>query len=666
MNRILVLSILTILSQSVLAATDYHLVYGSFTEESVAIAEADRQSGRFGTEFGVLRSTLADGEVTWRVTRGPYSGYGDAESARTALGAEAWILSVESQGPAVSAAQESVPVLTQVDERDVATSENTADRVRRSAPEDVNRGVRVVTADQFSRPQPRVVPRAEDIFQDDPVEETVNETVNEALLRQVQLRDIRVRGEDVLAGELAPIFSEYVNRPVRPSDLVELTNAANQIYLTQGYINSGLVLKNQQLRDGVLYLDEVLGRVDDVVVTSRLRPRYVTNRLTTETPFNLKSLQDSLALLEQDPRIENVNAHIRPGTSLGSATLDLAVNTPDFHRLGLLFDNNRSPSVGAEQTTVFFQSMNLTGLGDSLFASLSASEGLDSASVSYEVPIGSRGHSLTLGLSNSEGTVVEEPFDVVDIDSETESRRIGLNWMLMRRLDRSLVLELLYEQRRNLTSVLGIPFSFSDGAINGESRVAPVRVALQYVHQGNQASLSGRVVVSVGTSGYNATMNESRPDGEYTSVLTQFQYSRRISDRLVVTGKLLTQHAADPLLAIERVDLGGMDSVRGYRKNQLVRDNAILLSFEGRYRLASEPMLDALILMDIAEGSNHDDATSSVTDSLSSVGAGLSLRWRMLRADLMLAHGLDDVPAPQSPDLQDDGVHFRMSWEHSF
>ncbi|MEM7362759.1 MAG: ShlB/FhaC/HecB family hemolysin secretion/activation protein [Pseudomonadota bacterium] len=664
-----------LIAHTVQAAPQYHLVYGSFGDRTVATEEARRYTSRFDDDFDVLRSLLANGEVTWRVTRGPYVEYGKAETERDTIDAEAWILASESgtsQNPIVEVSSVAAPEAvvgdrtdapsTDVSQADVLPTDAlpTGSRIRRSAPADVNRGVRVVSADQFSRPLPREVPPATEVFSDVPP--VGAGTVN----TQIQLKQINVRGQNILAAELEPLFATYIDEPVQATDLVDLTNAANQIYLTNGYINSGLILRNQPLSEGVLYLDEVLGRISDVAVSGRLRSRYVRNRLTTGTPFNLNALQTSLSLLEQDPRIDNVNAHIRPGATLGTATLDLKVNAPDFHKVGIFIDNNRSPSVGAEQATIYVQSINLSGIGDSLFVSGSASEGLDSYALSYELPIGSQGHSLTFGASSSEGTVIEEPFDVVDIDSETESLRLGLNWMLLRRLDRSLVLEVLYEQRRNFTSVLGVPFSFSDGAIDGESRVAPVRIALQYVQQGDLASLSGRLVVSVGTEGYSATMNDSRPDGDYTSVLAQFQYSRRISERFVMTGKLLTQQALDPLLAIERVDLGGMDSVRGYRKNQLVRDNALLLSLEGRYRLSSTPLIDALAILDIAEGQNHDDASSTGKDSLASIGAGLRLRWQGLRADLMLAHGLEDVPSPQNPDLQDDGVHFRVAWEHSF
>ncbi len=63
---------------------------------------------------------------------------------------------------------------------------------------------------------------------------------------------------------------------------------------------------------------------------------------------------------------------------------------------------------------------------------------------------------------------------------------------------------------------------------------------------------------------------------QFTSYLAQIQYSQLLAERLHITARALAQYAADPLLSIEKYALGGIKTVRGYRQNQVVRDNAYL------------------------------------------------------------------------------------------
>ena len=107
--------------------------------------------------------------------------------------------------------------------------------------------------------------------------------------------------------------------------------------------------------------------------------------------------------------------------------------------------------------------------------------------------------------------------------------------------------------------------------------------------------------------------------------------------------------------------------MRGYRANQVVRDNVYLATLEGRYRLPFESSRVQLItFFDWGSGKNHKDSVSSSTDSLYSVGVGVSVRaFGGLSADLYIAHGFEDVNV-QNRDLQDDGVHIKLNYEYRF
>jgi len=76
------------------------------------------------------------------------------------------------------------------------------------------------------------------------------------------------------------------------------------------------------------------------------------------------------------------------------------------------------------------------------------------------------------------------------------------------------------------------------------------------------------------------------PSSEFFIWLGQAQYAWRMLDdgtQLVLRGN--AQFSDSPLLPLERIAVGGFNTVRGYRENQLVRDDGFSISTEFHYPL---------------------------------------------------------------------------------
>ncbi|MCZ6504232.1 MAG: BamA/TamA family outer membrane protein [Gammaproteobacteria bacterium] len=651
------------------AEKNFHVVLGSFTTE--AAAEKARGGDFGGRELIVVPVSLEAGEVTWRLVAGPFKSYAEALREKEILSQDGvdlpWITSTDVLPVPVHEEVSGVLAETESARKEVPVVKDLlGNRIlhRRGIPQDLNRSVAPRVTKASLRRYLATRQQGSETLLPDMISRRSNRL---SQLQQIQVSEIRLRGSDLLGTQLQALFATYRGRSISTEELLDLKNQANQLFVTSGYINSGVQIPDQQVEDGVIYLDVIEGEVTHVDVNSDLRDAYIRNRLDTRAPFNLKNLQMSLKLLEKNPLVERIHARIVPGNEVGTANVDISVDTAKLYRVGILAANNRSPGIGSEYAELYFSAKNLTSFGDSLSLAVAVTEGMDSYEVDYSIPFNSRDHRLVVSYSRSDSTAIEEPFDAVDIGSLTESAKVGFVLPLIRTPNSEFAVEIYAEKRRNFTSLLGTPFSFSEGAINGESRVAPIRVGASYVHQGLVQSFAGRIVVSRGTSAYNATRRVTGPDGEFTSVLAQLQYSRQLSTNFHITGKLLAQYAADPLMAIERVAIGGIDTVRGYRANQLVRDNVYLASVEGRYRLPFESSRVQLVaFFDWGSGKNHEDSVSSKTDALYSVGIGISVRaLRGLSADLYFAHGFEDVNV-RNRNLQDDGVHIKLNYEYRF
>ena len=136
------------------------------------------------------------------------------------------------------------------------------------------------------------------------------------------------------------------------------------------------------------------------------------------------------------------------------------------------------------------------------------------------------------------------------------------------------------------------------------------------------------------------------------------------------------QLTPDPLLAVERIGIGGGDTVRGYRQNELVFDNGWVasagleipigrLTLPGITRTLEDGRISVTPFIDAGGGWNVDAPDGDVTELLS---VGLGLGWNVFgRTNFNLDFGLPllDTNSPESEDLQDFGIHFRLSTELS-
>jgi len=217
--------------------------------------------------------------------------------------------------------------------------------------------------------------------------------------------------------------------------------------------------------------------------------------------------------------------------------------------------------------------------------------------------------------------------------------------------------------------------------------VSVVRFRQDFVYRDLQQVVAVRSQLSVGLDVLGATMGgcvvlvfaegcasddeadaadvDGVPDGQFLSWLGQFQWVRRFEpwgwETVFRTDLQLSNR---PLFSLEQFPLGGHQSVRGYRENELVRDNGFASSLELRIPLwsnaAETSSLQLAPFVDLGRSWNTQRGEPSPR-TLASVGVGLRAAFtRHLRGEIYWGHPMHDVPEPADDDLQDDGVQFSL------
>jgi hemolysin activation/secretion protein len=190
-------------------------------------------------------------------------------------------------------------------------------------------------------------------------------------LDKVFVRKILVTGSSVFSSEeLAQITAPYENRSLTSEDLEALRRALTLHYINAGYINSGAILPDQVVREGMVTIQIVEGMLSHVEVEGNkwFRESYIRDRLAAGAgpPVNVNPLQQRLQLLQQDTRIRAIHAELRPGVKPGEAVLKVNVEEKTPFYAWFAFNNYQSPSVGAERGLLTLAHQNLTGHGDIL------------------------------------------------------------------------------------------------------------------------------------------------------------------------------------------------------------------------------------------------------------------------------------------------------------
>lgn len=483
-----------------------------------------------------------------------------------------------------------------------------------------------------------------------------------------KLNEIRFSGNTVFANSLLQeMTAEFINTNVCMADLEEIRYRVTKLYVDQGYVNSGAVLKpGQKADDGIIIFLIKEGRLGPICLSGngRLRPSYLQKRLQPDAdkPFNINELQERFQLLIQDPLLKKLDGRLKPGLEPGKIILDIDVQRNKPYELSLTLDNERPASLGEEQAIISTSLANLTGFGDKLSGSYELTDGVNEATIAYTLPLNRYNTRLILRYNYSETNIIEEPLDNIDIESESEGFELTLSQPFHHSLQRLFEMGLTFSTRESQTWLLDVPFSFSSGAENGQSQVDVLRFYGSYQDRSAKQALALRATCNLGVDFLGATNhNDNRPDSLFFSWLLQAQYARRLGKdlgQIIIRGDL--QIAEDNLLPLEQFAVGGAKTVRGYRENERVGDSGYILSLEWRYPLwHSNFQLAPFLDYGTAWNRGEDDKPNPL------FSGGLSFLWdsEKFNAKLTLAHDIEKAVDKNEHSLQDEGVHFSLTWK---
>lgn len=468
--------------------------------------------------------------------------------------------------------------------------------------------------------------------------------------------------------EFQDLTQPLEGKTVTFQEVQDVAKTITRRYLEQGYVTSRAIIPEQEITDGIVEIRIIEGSISEIQIEGnrRIRDRYIRKRLElgTDTPFRVDRVEGQLQLLKADSLIDNIEANIQPGAGEGESFLVVEVAEANPWVIGANINNYDNVSTGAERFGVSLGYLNLTGNGDSILTSFYRAFAGDSWEVdtNYTIPVNAKNGTLQLraNIERNELVNLDEEFDALDFEGETELYEVSFRQPLIRSLRKEFALSLGFSRQssRNFTN---------DVLLLEPDRTSVLKFGQDYTRRDPQGVWALRSQFNFGIDIFDATVDEPQGDGIFFSWLGQTQRLQRLNQNNLLIIQSDIQLTPDNLLPSERFNVGGFYSVRGYRNNARLGDNGFRLSAEDRISLVKNSENNNILqLAPFAELGVVWNNSSDDPDDNFLAGIGLGILWQPISGlDIRLDYAPPLVDLDDKGDnVQEDGFYFSINYRN--
>jgi hemolysin activation/secretion protein len=396
--------------------------------------------------------------------------------------------------------------------------------------------------------------------------------------------------------QLREVVEEFVGKELDFEGLNDAATKVRAYHRSRGYFLAQAYLPQQAIRNGVVEIAIIEGRVGLVDLQRRPATRLAEWLLAGILHSHLKTgdiitetgLERPLLLINDLPTAQ-VTSEIRPSQTVGAADLRVHVDQGVGLFNGFIdFDNHGSRFTGEYRLGASLNMNNPLRIGDQLtLRAFATDEEMYFGRIAYIVPVGFYGTRLGVSAAKFDYSL-EKDFKSLQAHGEGLVKSVFAFHPIYRTRNTNIIGQFAYEDKRlydRIDSTNTIEDRFIDtlkagfvgdwrdgfigGGLNafavtythGDLRIAPTPVA-----QADQAP----------TTGANTL-------GAFRKWNYDFKRLNRVTDNASVLLAISGQQASKNLASAERMSLGGPNGVRAYPVGEANGDSGLLISAEGRY-----------------------------------------------------------------------------------
>ncbi|WP_350447577.1 ShlB/FhaC/HecB family hemolysin secretion/activation protein [Pseudomonas solani] len=449
---------------------------------------------------------------------------------------------------------------------------------------------------------------------------------------KLQIKALRITGaREFSETHLLALLADSTDRELSLAQLQGLAERITAHYREQGYLLARAYLPAQDIKDGLLTIAVLEGRLGKVRLDNRSLLNDTTARrqlddLHPGDAVQAAALERSLLLLNELPGAE-VRSTLKPGASVGLTDLDVSLGAGPRVAGSLEADNFDNRYTGSERLGGNLAINSPTGLGDSLsLRGLTSGAGMNYGRLAYQLPLGPQATQVGLAWSEMRYELGED-FASLDAHGKASIGSVYALQPLLRSRQARLDGQLSYERKRLEDQVdatdttldktldvwsLGLSGSHQDSLLGGG--------AMQY----GASLVAGNLELDAASDALDDAGLDTR--GHYAKLAFQLTRLQRLTDRFSLQLRASGQRAAKNLDSSEKLSLGGAYAVRAYPQGEAAADDAWLANLELRY--APAPAWQLFGFYDAGGGRISHRPVAGTADNrrtLSGAGVGVSL-----------------------------------------
>lgn len=438
-----------------------------------------------------------------------------------------------------------------------------------------------------------------------PRSEPVRPALNAAPGLKVTPKQFRITGNTIYTEqELAAAAKEFIGKEQDINGLNDAATAVRAYYRTRGYFLAQAYLPRQQIRDGVVEIAVIEGRIGKLEVNIKPGTRISEDLIRGVLEAHLREgdlitetgLEKPLLLVNDLPNAI-VTSEIRPSKTVGAA--DLRINLEQAEDLVNGFvdlDNAGSRFTGEFRLGV---SMNVNSpfqLGDQFAVRVFATEErFLLRRFGYTLPVGPWGTRIGASYIDFDYRLGKDFSTPVDQGGQGDLKAHGYGTAasffmfhpFIRTRNVNLIGQYAIEDKRLFDRVdsindntdtyifnhkLGFVGDFRDGLMGGGLNAFSFLITEGSVHFGQEA----KQTADLGAAGRKVS-------GPFAKFNYEFRRLQRVDENSSILLSLVGQTASKNLASAERFSLGGATGVRAYPVGEAAGDEGYVLTAEYRY-----------------------------------------------------------------------------------
>ena len=395
---------------------------------------------------------------------------------------------------------------------------------------------------------------------------------------------------------LQPVVEEYLGRELGFDDLIEAATQVRAFYRERGYFLAQAYLPEQAIRDGVVQIGVIEGRIGEIEIARRPATRLREGLLAGIVGAHWRQgdiiteagLEKPLLLINDLPTAA-VTSEIRPSKTVGAA--DLRVNVDEG--VGLVsgyvdVDNHGNRFTGEYRLGAQLDLNNPSTLGDQAsFRGFRTDEGMWFTRLTYLVPVWHYGTRVGVTYSRFEYELAKE-FTDLGASGDGDVRSIFMFHPIIRTRNSNLIFQGAYEDKqltdrvtttdsleeRAIDSVkAGLVGDFRDGLLGGGLNSYAVTLTR------GELSLAPAELLAADQA---ATGRGTQ--GKFSKMNIDARRLQRVTETTNLLLALTYQEASKNLASAEKISLGGPNAVRAYPVGEATADSGAILQTELRIR----------------------------------------------------------------------------------